>query len=68
MSDHENTRLRKGSRTDRKTGNTWFLSRPFFHREQKHFVNLALTVSVPAANCSFVLLVDETRLFKKIAD
>ena len=68
MSDHEYTRLCKGSRTGRRTGNTRFLLRPFFHREQKHFVDLGLTVSLPAANYSFVLLVDETHLFKKLAD
>ena len=65
--DHENTRLCKGSRTDRRTGNTRFFSRPFLHREQKHFVDLGLTVRVPAANYSFVLLVDKTH-FKKLAD
>ena len=40
----------------------------FFHLEQKHFVDLGLTASVPAANYSFVLLVDETHLFEKVAD
>ena len=54
--------------TDQRTENIRFLSRPFFHREQKHFVDLGLTVSVPAANYFFVLLVDETHLFKKLAD
>ena len=58
----------KGSGTDRRTGDRRFLSRPFFHREQKHFVDLGLTVSVPAANYSFVLLVIETHLFKKLAE
>ena len=59
---------KKGSRTDQRTENTRFPSRPFFHREQKLFVDLGLTVIVPAANYSFVLLVDETHLFKKLAD
>ena len=43
-------------------------SNTFFHREQQHFVDLGLTGSVPAANYSFVLLANETDLFKKLAD
>ena len=38
---------------------------PFFLREQKHFVDLGLIGSVPAANYSLVLLANETHLFKK---
>ena len=60
-------RLYKGSGTDRRTGNASFKSF-FFHREQKHFVDLDLTGSVPAANYSLVLLVNETHLLKKLAD
>ena len=67
MSDHKNTHLYKGSETDQRTENTRLLSRPFFHREQKHVnVDLGLTVCVPAANYFFVLLVDETQLFNKL--
>ena len=68
MSDHEKTRLCKGSRTDRRTENARFLSSPFFHRQQTHIVDLGLTGRVPAANYSFGLLVDQTHLFKKLAD
>ena len=35
--------------------------------QQKHFVDLGLTGSVPAANYSFKLLVNEIHLFKKLA-
>ena len=44
---------------------------PFFHlfpHEEKHFVDLGLSGSVPAANYSFALLVNETHLIKKLAD
>ena len=36
--------------------------------QKKHFVDLGSTGSVPAANNSFVLLANQTHLFKKLAD
>ena len=68
MSDHDNTHLCKGHRTDRTTGNTRFFSIPFFHSEQKRFADVGLSVSEPVANYSLVLLVDKTHLFKKLAE
>ena len=55
----------KGNEAERRTENNRFLSKPFFHREQKYFVGLGLTVSVQAANYYFVLLVNETHLFNE---